>query len=733
MNDNDHRVSDEILYWINMMKYMLELAQMSTAVAGFVRNKPDFSDNDVKNFNKLCLAVDEIRNQLGVLSGNAKKSKIHSTQSSKVKTRNVFIQTYDENVLENVFQETRIVEETKKETRKHALHRAACFCDRFMKKLLERNKNNRITVCSTMIRSRFSNDKCNQCGGCLKLNQGATEETGMKSGYKMNSEDWPNDDNHPYIIKDPGEIIIPETGVGYELFTAMRRYPNIIAQYVEITDEVQTYAELLRDCTSVAIKLRSKGLNEEDIICVCVTGTKNACIPYLGGLFVGCQMNGLDMSFHIPDIAFLLNLATPKLIFVQNEKVSDVEEALQQVGKKVDIVVIGGEIEGYESLEDYLKASDEEIKKFKPYKVDSLSRTCIILFSSGTSGLPKAICLTHRNVINQFVTSVLPGNMKKIFLTFNLFYWISSVVCLGVAILAGITRVVALPFEASRVHKLIMKYKIGTIFFGPYECMMLLKTPKPPNVDTSSLKVVVTGGSGLKDTVIYGLRELFPGSLVFQTYGQTETGGLIIMWSTDNPKEVALMNAKPDSSGIPYSGFWYKIVEEDTEKILGPYQRGELYVKSNNMLMKGYYKMDSSDCFDKLGWLKTGDMAYYDDYHCFFIVDRMKELIKFRGWHVPPTILEHLLSSHRAVARAVVVGIPDDEDGEHPMGFVILHDGIDPNTVDVNEIAAFVNEQVEDRKRLRGGVKIIKNIPITATGKVRRRALRDAYIRGEEL
>ncbi|KAL3269655.1 hypothetical protein HHI36_008718 [Cryptolaemus montrouzieri] len=327
----------------------------------------------------------------------------------------------------------------------------------------------------------------------------------------------------------------------------------------------------------------------------------------------------------------------------------------------------------------------------------------------------------------------LPGYMRSAFLSYTSFYWISAVILMGVTLLGGISRVVPLPFNPISLHKLIMKYKIHTVFLGPYECIVLIHTPKPAEVDTSTLKVLVTGGANLKDIIFYALRKVYPGCMVMQIYGQTETGGALLKWSLNDPKEVALCWAKPSSAGKSFGGIWYKIVDEENEKILGPNQPGELYVKSDKLVMKGYYKRDSSECFDKSGWLKTGDLVYYDDYQCFFVIDRVKELIKYRGWHVPPVILEHLLMSHPVVARAVVVGLPNDEDGEHPTGLIILRDGVDPETVDVNQIAEFVNKQVDERKQLRGGVKIIKHIPLTATGKVRRRSLRDALLLGEDV
>lgn len=170
-------------------------------------------------------------------------------------------------------------------------------------------------------------------------------------------------------------------------------------------------------------------------------------------------------------------------------------------------------------------------------------------------------------------------------------------------------------------------------------------------------------------------------------------------------------------------GFDYKIVDVETGKRLGPGQPGELRVRSK-YTMNGYYEMDSSSCFDEEGFLKTGDVVYYDDEFCFFIVNRIKEMLKYRGWHVVPQVIEKVLLSHPGVSCAVVFGIPHEKDGEHPTACVILKENF---TVGEEALRAFVEERVDDRKRLRGGVKFVHNFPRTATGKVNRRLLKQMF------
>lgn len=145
--------------------------------------------------------------------------------------------------------------------------------------------------------------------------------------------------------------------------------------------------------------------------------------------------------------------------------------------------------------------------------------------------------------------------------------------------------------------------------------------------------------------------------------------------------------------------------------------------------MSGYYNLENSDQFEEEGWLKTGDMVFYDEDLCFFIVDRIKELIIFQGWHIPPAFLEEELLTHPAVKRAVVIGIPHERDGEHPMALVVLKD----NFVDITprDIEEYIAQRMPDRFRLRKGVKFIDESHFKHSKKVRRHFLKKLVLSGQ--
>lgn len=141
--------------------------------------------------------------------------------------------------------------------------------------------------------------------------------------------------------------------------------------------------------------------------------------------------------------------------------------------------------------------------------------------------------------------------------------------------------------------------------------------------------------------------------------------------------------------------------------------------------MNGYHNLDSSYCWDSEGYLKTGDVVYYDDDMCFYHVDRIKEMLKYRSWHVAPAAIEAIIHQHPAVSVSVVVGLPHPEDGDHPFAFVVLKK--DHNATR-EEILEFVNSRVDDRHQVRGGLMIVEEVPFTATGKIKRQQLRELAI-----
>ena len=166
------------------------------------------------------------------------------------------------------------------------------------------------------------------------------------------------------------------------------------------------------------------------------------------------------------------------------------------------------------------------------------------------------------------------------------------------------------------------------------------------------------------------------------------------------------------------------MVDFATGEMLPPNKKGEICVFSRS-LMKGYHKKDSSQTFEKDGFLKTGDEGYYDEEEYIYIVERIKEMFKYQSWHIIPSSIETVLLEHPAVKEAVVFGLPHDEDGDVPAACLVLKQG---GNIGEQEIDKFLTERVADRERLRGGVTFVETLPQTPTGKIDRRQVRDFVV-----
>ncbi|CAH0549882.1 unnamed protein product [Brassicogethes aeneus] len=244
----------------------------------------------------------------------------------------------------------------------------------------------------------------------------------------------------------------------------------------------------------------------------------------------------------------------------------------------------------------------------------------------------------------------------------------------------------------------------------------LAKTPIPANVDVSSLFLLLIAGSRVSPEVILALRKmLHPLATIIQGYAQTEFCGTNTFYDTNDKDHRKLFTEKPHSVGLPGKGYIYKVVDLETNEILGPNKQGELLVKAPTV-MNGYYKGDSKDAFDEDGFYKTGDIAYYDEDQCFYIVDRIKGVIRYLFHMLSSAEIEEILTNHPAVRKAAVFGYPHPVDLHHVTALVEVDE---TSEVTPEEIREYVDNQVPDHKRLRGGVKFVKSIPMTTTGKVK--------------
>ncbi|KAJ8951633.1 hypothetical protein NQ318_012303 [Aromia moschata] len=516
---------------------------------------------------------------------------------------------------------------------------------------------------------------------------------------------------------------------------------DIIMVIDGVTGQTDTFESLLNRSIRTAIALKKRGIQKGDIVTGCSNNHIDACVPILASFFIGAIPCSLDPTLSFFEINQLIEQVRPKILFTVQESIKTIEEALRNAELDTEIIVFGSSSK-YTEFEQFIQPQEEE-KEFKPIFVDDPNETCIIFFSSGTSGFPKGICINHNYfyyhspLIPRAKNNHLDVDRQKFemdkrergssFLNYGSMYFNSAGMGLFLSAITGICRLLCSNFNAKEFWYLAEKYKVSGVFLTPFQVTELVKCGKPKDIDISSLVRLSTGGAALSKKYVFALQELLPDTDIIPTYGQTEVG-ILAAFQIHNKVHREYYKKNPDTVGLPVQGVSYKVVDPDTEKVLGANESGELRVKSKT-IMNGYYKRDCSNRYDKDGWFRTGDVVKYDENGYFYVVDRLKEMLKYRGWHIPPAILELELSHHPAVRQAVVIGKPHEEDGDHPMAVVVL----DKNARDVTaeEIETYVAERVQEKQRLRGGVKFVESIPMTPSGKIKRRELRRMVLEGQ--
>ena len=496
-----------------------------------------------------------------------------------------------------------------------------------------------------------------------------------------------------------------------------------------------TNVEIARESTLLAAGLRSLGIEKGDRVIVMMLNCPEVLISYQAIARVGAVIIPLLPLLKAPEIHYIAQNSSAKVIITSQVLLPLLQAALAGVSTVQYVISVGdGEGQGEragrdESLPYDVLAyadvvakgaahADEYLRDF----VEDLSPddTAVILYTSGTTGNPKGVVLTHRNVVSNAVAgrgSASDEELRRDDINVQLailpLAHAYGLVASNVGYLNGVTFIMHPRFDTTAVLSAIERYRVNAFAGVPAMFVALLYTPDAEKYDTSSLRYCVSGSAPLPLAVLEGFESKF-NCQVLEGYGLSEASAVLTGHRLDMPR-------KPGSVGKPIEGVELLIVDEnDLPVAVG--EVGEIIARGPN-IMKSYYNMpDATRDALRDGWLHTGDMGRLDEDGYLYIVERKKDLIIRGGFNIYPRDVEEVLNGHPDVIESAVVGIPSERMGEEVKAFVVAS-----GTVDAETLKAYCRERLANYKTP-SEIEFVNYLPRNIIGKIDKKQLRRTHV-----
>lgn len=516
----------------------------------------------------------------------------------------------------------------------------------------------------------------------------------------------------------------------------LNRYPEAqLAGYVDaLTKERVSWKEVKEAASYISTTLvREYGLREGDTVSLFSRNTIWYPVMLYAAMRVGGVVSGASPAYSVEEMTYALRVANAKFIATHPTSIDIAAQAARNVGiPEEHIFLLEGQLVGYTTVKDLIKrgqsyGNSDQVPYAKLLRGKKNKDICALLsFSSGTTGLPKAVMIAHQNVIAQALQMepITPPDHKKVLAVLPMFHITGIVHSMHLPLVIN-AEVIMLPaFSMETMLATIAEYQIAEILLVPPILIRLVRDPIVDKYDLRCVKRISSGAAPVSEEILQLLKAKFPGSGFKQGYGMTESCSCITahpLWAYDY--------RYAHKVGTIVASTEVKLLKEDgTEAGVG--EPGEILARGPQVVM-GYLHNEKAtrETFDADGYLHTGDQGVIDDEGFITITDRIKELIKVKGIGVAPAELEDLLLGYTAIEDCAVLAVPDERAGERPKAFVVLKHGYKADETMGLEIMDYVEKNKVAYKRIKE-IEFVDEIPKSPSGKIIRRALRDRAKKG---
>ncbi|KAI5797591.1 hypothetical protein EDC01DRAFT_650546 [Geopyxis carbonaria] len=531
----------------------------------------------------------------------------------------------------------------------------------------------------------------------------------------------------------------PRVALWTWMFADATRPPSQTAGYTSFeTGTTITYAAVAAHSTHISTALvRAHGFRAGDVVSIFGGNSQWWPIGMYAVVRAGGIVSGASPAYGVEEMVYALRTAGAKWVFTLPESLEVAVRAAEEAGvPRERVVLLEGFVEGYKTLQDLVEVGKGYEQQVPPWEIPEGKTNhdipAFLSFSSGTTGLPKAVMLSHQNMLAQCIQMVElnpPEGEKRlrnspVLAALPFFHIMGLVMILHLPVFRNAPVIMVRNFTFPAMLTTIVRHKITDVIMVPPLLLRLIRDPSTKAYDLSHVKVFSSGAAPLSEEIITQLSTRFPNASLKQGYGMTETASCITAtregqwgWETH--------------VGIIVPGTTVSIVDPDTLQELPPGVPGELLAKGPQVAM-GYFNnaKATAETFLPGGWIRTGDQAVLDTTDLTVrITDRLKEMVKVNGVQIAPAEIEDCLLRHPRVEDAAVVGVADESSGERCYAFVVPS-GPAGSEDDKRALREDIVQWVRTHKKLRAkwvaaaDVEFVSVIPKSASGKILRKNLR---------